>query len=124
LIASRDKLINNIFYASHTQQSDHNREMHLLSVTVVNDQGLSIEELKRRVTSESQDLIKEEIKYVHHYVIPNSLPDTEVPVNSSKIDVSKSVIHIGDYVLNGSQNAACKIAEEVAEQLNIKYSRS
>lgn len=124
LIASKDKLINNIFYASHTQQTEKNNKLHLLSVTVVNDQGLSIEDLKRRVTKECQELVKERIKYVHHYVIPNSLPDIEAPVNNSNIDLDQSVIHIGDFILNGSQNAACKVAEEVAEQLNLKHSRS
>lgn len=120
LIAESGKLVNNIFYADLTQSS-RGKEALLLSVTVVNDQGLSQEELRRKITDEVSILVGTDIKFIHHFAIPHSLPDIEVPENNTTINTEDSIIHLGDYVLNGSQNAACKIAEEVAEELNDLY---
>jgi len=116
LIAQKNKLINNIFYA-HLSQTDKPSDKALLSLTVVNDQNLSIDALKEKVYNEASSLIKKRLDFVEHYSIPKSLPDLSVPKNDIELDIN-STIHIGDYVLNGSQNAACKIAEIVAQKLN------
>ena len=116
LIAQKNKLINNIFYA-HLSQTDKPSDKALLSLTVVNDQNLSIDALKEKVYNEASSLIKKRLDFVEHYSIPKSLPDLSVPKNDIELDINRT-IHIGDYVLNGSQNAACKIAEIVAQKLN------
>lgn len=120
LVAKKNKLINNIFYAHLAQDTNHKNES-LLSVTVVNDQGQSTEDLRRKVTEEVSIMVEKEIKFVHHYSLPRSLPDIAAPENDARINVDNEIIHLGDYVLNGSQNAACKVAEQVAEQLNTRY---
>tara|TARA_B100000508_G_scaffold137355_2_gene131752 strand:+ start:40590 stop:41795 length:1206 start_codon:yes stop_codon:yes gene_type:complete len=120
LIPNEEKLINNIFYADHIQSSKRD-EKSLLSVTVVNSNGLNGDDLLKHVTKEVEELVNQPIKYVHHFELPKSLPDVELPENSIDLDISESVIHIGDYVLNGSQNAACKIAGELSVALNERY---
>ncbi len=116
LVAAENKLINNIFYA-HLSQTKKPANRSLLSITIVNDRGLSSEDLKEEVMKETSSLINKKLDFVEHYEIPNSLPDVSVPKNEIELSISKT-IHIGDYVLNGSQNAACKIAELVVEKLN------
>lgn len=117
LVASKNKVINNLFYADYTQTNLASKKR-LLSVTVVNDQGLSREALHDRVLKETQDLVGKKIEMVHCYALPKSLPDIGEPTNDIAFDLKSSVIHLGDHVLNGSQNAACKSAEVLAKKLN------
>ncbi len=116
LVAEENKLINNIFYA-HFSQTNKPSNRSLLSITIVNDRDLPSENLKEEVMKEASSLINKKLDFVEHYEIPKSLPDVSVPKNEIELSLNKT-IHIGDYVLNGSQNAACKIAELVAEKLN------
>jgi protoporphyrinogen oxidase len=117
LIAEPNRLINNIFYPNVTQTNPPSGR-HLLSLTVVNDRGMSAEQLKEAVLNECKALVQKEVKFVHHYAIPKSLPDIDAPRNQVELNAKDQVMHIGDYLLNGSQNAACKIGEEVAAMLN------
>lgn len=120
LIPDKNKVINNVFYATPTQSRLHG-DQQLLSVTVVNDRGYSIKELQRKVNQEVRQLVNQKIDFVHHEVIDRALPDIESPVNEQKLSITDQVVHIGDYQLNGSQNAACKTGEEVAKLLNDQY---
>jgi protoporphyrinogen oxidase len=117
LIAEPTRVINNIFYADVTQ-SNPPSDKNLLSLTVVNDQGMSTVELKEAVLKECKALVQQDVKFVHHYAIPQSLPDIDAPTNQVELNFKDGVLHIGDYLMNGSQNAACKIGEEVADLLN------
>ena len=117
LISEPNRLINNIFYATATQ-SNYSSKKNLLSLTVVNDRGMSAKQLKEAVLKECKNLVKEEVEFVHHFAIPQSLPDLKSPQNEIELCMRDGIIHIGDYLLNGSQNAACKIGEQVAAFLN------
>lgn len=122
LLSTPGSLINNIFYANYAQSKPEQNKQ-LLSITVVDDQGKDIRSLKEVVAKECEFLLKRNVEYVQHYKIPHSLPDTDKPLNDIDIQVGQRVIHIGDYFLNGSQNAACKIGEELADKLNAEVLR-
>jgi len=115
LNANKNCIINNIFYPSSIAKPSNKKGKELLSLTVVNNQNLSDNELKSLVIQElSEDFGIEDVSYVHHYSIPFALPKLIQPKMATTFKIENGIIHVGDYLLNGSQNAACKIGEEVA----------
>ncbi len=120
LVADESKVINNVFYATATQSKTREGRQ-LLSVTVVNDDDYSLVELQRKVRQEVTQMVNQKIDYVHHEVIDYALPDIASPVDEQKLSITDQVVHIGDYQLNGSQNAACKIGEAAAKLLNEQH---
>jgi protoporphyrinogen oxidase len=119
LNANGDRLVNNIFYPSSIYKSKDKEGRELLSVTVVNDKKLSQENLVKAVEKElGEDFNLSDIHSVAHFYIPIALPDLVAPLNNVKLEIKNGVLRVGDYLLNGSQNAACKIGEEAAELID------
>ena len=118
LIADDDTLINNIFY--HNSLSANSKgEKELLSVTVVKDTDLNAENLVKKV---EEELLKYcDIKILQHiktYHIPNALPDIrdlQTDMFATETQIKATIFLAGDYLLNGSLNAAMLSGERAAE---------
>lgn len=118
LNANEKALVNNIFYSNSITEMNKTEEKELLSVTIVNDQGMDEVELQNKVKEElKRDFGLRNLVLVKHYYIPIALPRKQTPSNSCVLKLNNGVLNIGDYLLNGSQNAACKIGEEAARYI-------
>jgi protoporphyrinogen oxidase len=116
LNANEGKLINNIFYPSSIKEMRKGEGKELLSVTIVQDHGLENDELVNRVTNElKDDFGLSNVELIDHFYISMALPNLESPVNEAHLHFENGILNIGDYRLNGSQNAACKVGEAAAD---------
>ncbi|WP_047414962.1 FAD-dependent oxidoreductase [Cellulophaga sp. Hel_I_12] len=122
LIADESALINNIFY--HTSLETGTRATdELLSVTVVKEHQLGQEALIEKVQHDLETYCGiTELTFVKHYTIPKALPNLQHLKNRLAIEDIKLSDHIflaGDFLLNGSLNAAM-IAGETAALALVK----
>ncbi|HDZ06013.1 hypothetical protein LCGC14_0130200 [marine sediment metagenome] len=117
LIADSESLINNIFY--HTAINTLNKgDEELLSVTVVKQHSLSEYELIQRVKEDLNTYcgITTE-RYLKHYEIKRALPklnDLRYSLIPSETRLTERTFLAGDYLLNGSLNAAMTSGEMAA----------
>lgn len=117
LIANKSAVINNIFY--HTSlETNTNTDKELLSVTVVDNQGLSGKALIDQVQKELKDLCGiTSSKFIKHYRIPKSLPklgELNYKISPSETRLTETIYLAGDVQLNGSLNAAMLAGESAA----------
>lgn len=117
LIPKSGTLINNIFYSTSLKTvSKPNKE--LLSVNVIDNQGLSKEELVERVKQELSDYCSiDNCTFLKHYSIPKGLPllkDVQYEVSPTNTGLTDKVFLAGDTQLNGSLNAAMISGERAA----------
>lgn len=118
LNANPDRLINNIFYPSLLFKLKEKKRKSLISITVLNSKGLNENQIIEKVTEELKfDFKINEAKLIKLYHIPYSLPILDSPKNSIKFDYNTKTFEVGDYLLNGSQNAACKIGDKIAKHI-------
>lgn len=113
-----EPLVNNIFYpTSINTESKGGQE--LLSVTVVREHNYSEEQLIAKVEeSLSEDFGIDELSFLKHYRIPYSLPkmdDLKYQLADTEHLISDKIALAGDYLLNGSLNAAMASGETAAE---------
>lgn len=117
LIADKEALINNIFY--HTSiATDSKGTEELLSVTVVKEHQFSEYELIQKV---KEDLITfcgiTTERYLKHYSIKMALPqlnNLRYSLMPSETRLTERIFLAGDYLLNGSLNAAMISGEMAA----------
>lgn len=118
LNASESSLVNNIFYSSSIPMSTKG-DQQLLSVTVVKRHGLILDELINAVKTElANDFQISDITFLKHYHIPHALPDLKDLKNNrdeGESLLSERIAVAGDYLLNGSLNAAMLSGEKAAE---------
>tara|TARA_R100000935_G_scaffold52806_1_gene80223 strand:- start:1730 stop:3010 length:1281 start_codon:yes stop_codon:yes gene_type:complete len=117
LIAKEGTLMNNIFYhTSLNSSTTANKE--LLSVTVIDDQNLSNENLIERVKIELKEHCNiHSCKFIKEYYIPMALPklkDLHYEMAASQTRLTTSVFLAGDTQLNASLNAAMISGERAA----------
>jgi protoporphyrinogen oxidase len=117
LIAEKDALINNIFYATSVNSaSKGNKE--LLSVTVVKPHQLSEADLVDKVKSELKTYCNiESSRFLRCYHINKALPDVEevhYEISPTETQIKPTIYMAGDYLLNGSLNAAMLSGERAA----------
>ncbi len=117
LIADEASLINNIFYHSSLEMGGKTNQ-ELLSVTVVKDHKLSKNELIERV---QQDLEKYcgivRLTFLKHYAITKALPalnHLKNRLSPKEVKLTHNIFLAGDYLLNGSLNAAMIAGETAA----------
>lgn len=117
LISQHESLINNIFY--HTSLGVETKpKKELLSVTVIDNQKLSINDLIKKVIQELKDYCKiDDITFIKHYHIPKALPNVakiqyDIDYNTEMSE--ESVFLAGDQQLNSSLNAAILSGERAA----------
>ena len=118
LIADKEALINNIFYPTSVKTTTKgNRE--LLSVTVVKSHQLSEHDLIEKVKSELLAYCNiETTRFLKCYHIQNALPDlVEVyyDISPTETQIKPTIYMAGDYLLNGSLNAAMLSGERAAQ---------
>lgn len=115
LVAEEEALVNNLYYP-FGQTVDGKP---VLSVTVVRDHDLEGSDLVvavRRELSTHCDIVAGNC--VRHYRIKQALPDVEeLSMSLQTSQPLKGVFMAGDYLLNGSLNAAMASGEQAAESL-------
>lgn len=117
LIPDQGTIINNIFY--HTSlKTAINAGKELLSVTVVDNQGLTGKGLIDQVQTELKEFCGiTSSTFIKHYSIPKSLPklsDLNYEISPSETRLTETVYLAGDLQLNGSLNAAMIAGEKAA----------
>ncbi|WP_299122965.1 FAD-dependent oxidoreductase [uncultured Winogradskyella sp.] len=118
LIADNDALINNIFYHNSIETSSKG-EHELLSVTVVKSHEFSESELVKRVEEELQTYCKiKTLNFIKCYHITKALPDLDhiqYDISPTETQLKPTIYLAGDYLLNGSLNAAMLSGERAAQ---------
>mgnify|MGYP000998771388 CR=1 FL=1 len=117
LIPKSGTFINNIFYNS-SLESATKPENELLSVTVIDDQGLSNESLVEAVEKELKEMCGITIiNFIKLYSIPMALPkleDLKYEMMPSETRLTNGIFLAGDTQLNASLNAAMISGERAA----------
>ncbi|WP_116769132.1 NAD(P)/FAD-dependent oxidoreductase [Maribacter litoralis] len=117
LLPETDSLINNIFYPTSLETMVSGGK-ELLSVTVVNNNGITGKELVNRVQEELREYCGiTSCTFLKHYHIPMSLPNLsqlqyEIPPSETRL--TETIYLAGDVQLNGSLNAAMLAGESAA----------
>ena len=110
-------MINNIFYHSSIETSIKAKK-ELLSVTVIDKQGLSNKELLERVKKELKEYCGiDSCLFIKQYSIPTALPNLtnlQYEMLPSETRLTSNVFLAGDTLLNGSLNAAMISGERAA----------
>ena len=117
LIPKSRTFINNIFYNSSLESASKPKK-ELLSVTVIDDQGLSDEALIEAVQTELKELCGISTKaFIKLYNIPRALPklkDLKYEMTPSETRLTDRLFLAGDTQLNASLNAAMISGERAA----------
>lgn len=105
LIADPNKRSNNLYAFTDAQSGKT-----ILSVTCLHTHGITDQELINQVTDEVKQYTEcGQARYIHHYHIDQALPDIEhlrMTTQPSESKVMDKVYLAGDYLFNGSLNAA------------------
>ena len=117
LIAEKESLINNIFYATSLKTATQTKK-ELLSVTIVDDKNLTHDLLIKRVKCELKKYCGIHYdKFIKHYHFPMALPnlvDLQYNMAPSETCLAPNIFLAGDTQLNGSLNAAMISGETAA----------
>ncbi|WP_437368823.1 NAD(P)/FAD-dependent oxidoreductase [Maribacter litoralis] len=117
LLPETNSLINNIFYPT-SLETKVSGSKELLSVTVVNNNGITGKELVNSVQKELSEYCGiTSYTFIKHYHIPMSLPNLsqlqyEVPPSETRL--TETIYLAGDQQINGSLNAAMLAGESAA----------
>ena len=133
LIPEKKALINNIFYhtsissdTSSVKKGSKADQKELLSVTVIDNQGLTAAELLEQVKKELYDYCGiRGCNLIKHYSIPKALPNLSnlrYEMEPSETRLTTSIFLAGDTQLNGSLNAAMIAGERAALGLILTLS--
>jgi protoporphyrinogen oxidase len=118
LISDKNALINNLFYHTSLPMA-HKGNEELLSVTIVKEHRLSEYELIQRVKEDLNDYCGiSEVRYLKHYPVKKALPklkDLRYALMPSETRLTERTFLAGDYLLNGSLNAAMVSGEMAAK---------
>ena len=117
LVTKKDAFINNIFFHK-TLETESSGPEELLSVTVVKNHDLSESELITQVKKELQTECNiTDVKYLKTYNINKALPDLTnitASISSTETRLTDTIFLAGDYLVNGSLNAAMTSGENAA----------
>jgi protoporphyrinogen oxidase len=117
LVPDEKTLINNIFFHK-TLPTEKSGPDELLSVTVVKSHNLSESELIAQVKKElAEECAISGLKYLKTYYINKALPKLKSvagDISPSETRLTDTVFLAGDYLLNGSLNAAMLSGEKAA----------
>tara|TARA_B110000046_G_scaffold57595_2_gene64355 strand:- start:28910 stop:30151 length:1242 start_codon:yes stop_codon:yes gene_type:complete len=115
--------INNLHYVNSLTGSSSN----LLSVTVVDNKGLTGDKLIGKVKEELRHLCGIEVgELKHSFTIPKALPnlrDIQNEIPSTQTQLLDGVFLAGDVTLNGSLNAAMVAGEKAAQAVLDKIEK-
>jgi protoporphyrinogen oxidase len=120
LIADDGALVNNIFVHTNLETAFQGEDA-LLSVTIVKAHGLTEYELIHRVKAELLEHCGlDGLTYLKTYAIPKALPalkGLQGTIFPTETRLTNSIFLAGDYLLNGSLNAAMLSGEQAAQGL-------
>jgi protoporphyrinogen oxidase len=120
LIANQESLVNNIFVHTNLKTMQRGKG-DLLSVTVVKNHDLSEYELIHKVKEELlQECGLEDLTYLKTYSIKKALPvlsGLQGTIFPTETRLTNTIFLAGDYLLNGSLNAAMQSGENAAKGL-------
>ncbi|WP_439151288.1 FAD-dependent oxidoreductase [Winogradskyella sp.] len=120
LIADKEALINNIFFHNSLETTSKGKN-ELLSVTVVKSHKLNEEDLIKHVRQELHTYCDiKTLKFIKCFHIKNALPDLkylQYDISPTETQLKPTVYLAGDYLLNGSLNAAMLSGERAAQGL-------
>lgn len=124
LAAGKDRLINNFSYPTDVSESYAPVGEKLLSVSIVNTNGLEGDDLLVKVQDELEKLgIKgNSVRHLKTYHIHHALPklvDLQYSVDPGSLRIYEDVIVAGDQALNPSLNAAMTSGRLAAEAVRI-----
>ncbi len=112
-----DTLVNNIFFPTSIETSSRGND-ELLSVTVVKDHDLDLDELVKKVQDElGQEFGILQTTFLKHYSIDHALPDLQnlkYQGGSGESLLTDRIAIAGDHQLNASLNAAMASGESAA----------
>ncbi|ARV08522.1 oxidoreductase [Winogradskyella sp. PC-19] len=118
LIADKDALINNIFFHNSLDTSQSGSK-ELLSVTIVKNHDLDETALLDRVKAELKELCNiSVVRHIKTYHIKQALPDIDNlqnEISPTETQIKPTIFLAGDYLLNGSLNAAMISGERAAQ---------
>ncbi|MBT8244273.1 MAG: NAD(P)-binding protein [Winogradskyella sp.] len=118
LVADGDSLINNIFYHNSLETTQTGTK-ELLSVTVVKSHDLDEKALTKRVEAELASKCDIYVsKHLKTYYIKQALPDIDdlqYDISPTETQIKPTIFLAGDYLLNGSLNAAMISGERAAQ---------
>ncbi|NNF34583.1 MAG: FAD-dependent oxidoreductase [Saprospiraceae bacterium] len=112
LVSKKDALINNFNYMTDVSKDYAPENKCLLSISIVKDTHLKGEELINRVKEEFSRLTGEDhntMQFLKMYHIRKALPvldDIQTDIQPTATRIQSKVFLAGDYLLNGSLNAA------------------
>ncbi len=112
LVPMGEGLINNLCIISNVSTDYSPSDKSLLSVTVVGIPTMSEEDLIKKVRFELfsiMGLVENEIEHIKSYYIHEALPmvgEPSMTVSKNQIKIGEDIYLAGDYLLNGSLNAA------------------
>jgi protoporphyrinogen oxidase len=118
LVADEEALINNVFF--HNSIDTESKGAHeLLSVTVVKPHDLSEDDLVKQVEKELKTYCAiTTLNFLKCYDIKQALPDLEhleYDISPTETQLKPTIYLAGDYILNGSLNAAMLSGERAAQ---------
>ena len=118
LVADEAALINNIFF-HNSIETDSKGPHELLSVTVVKPHELSDDDLVKQVQKELETYCDIKIlDFLKCYHIKKALPDLKdlhYDISPTETQLKSTIYLAGDYILNGSLNAAMVSGERAAQ---------
>ena len=118
LNANPNRLINSIFCPSIYQDFKKNKRKSLISITVLNTNGIKEKELIEKVGEELEsDFNVKAPRFVKLYSLPSSLSRMDDPKNDVQFNVEDKTFNVGRYLMNDSHNAACKVGGLIAKHL-------
>lgn len=113
LVPDESMLINNFCVMNNTARNYAPEDKYLISISVNNTRGKEEIEVQREVIRELKELVpglaEAEIKHLKSYQINRALPkidDFQYSMKPSNSKIQEGVYLAGDYLLNGSINAA------------------
>jgi len=124
LIPKNGKLINNFTFMSDTANGYSKNGKALLSVSVNGIHEMSEEDLKTKVVAELTEVSGYSADAFHHlksFYIKNALPkinDLHYDMYASETKIFENIFLAGDYLLNGSLNAAMASGRSAALAVN------
>ncbi len=126
LLPGENHLVNNIVFMDDVSEAYSSNDRSLLSVTVLETE-LEEKHLIKAVQEELEHIsgVKAEyFKFIKSYYIPHALPNLDdlkatIPITECKI--TDYIFLGGDYLLNGSSNAAMTSGRLVAEAVMLSY---
>lgn len=126
LVPSNEILINNFHFLNDIYDS-HSYTGAIVSVTVVNDQGLCDDKLQERVQQELKNYCNINVeKHLKTHRIQKALPQHSSLLyapTADQVNLGNGIYCCGDYLANGSLNAAMASGRIAAEQVLAKIDK-